>query len=159
MAFPAQLGSSRINHGVRAPARLGSCLVAIQTDLAGARFVEIDRGSLWNQTFRVYQSSASDPELSHVKPHESPPLALLLRGLPSSDDAASLSLLKVCRALSCFSVPLLQAIANDDIISFLRPMKKLSAKSEPIRALIFTTVLCICFSFIGSLDQVSDNCG
>ncbi|KAF0766635.1 solute carrier family 12 member 6 isoform X3 [Aphis craccivora] len=50
---------------------------------------------------------------------------------------------------------LLQAIAKDDIIPFLRPFAKSSASGEPTRALLLTVAVCQCGILIGNIDNLA----
>ncbi|CAM6087999.1 unnamed protein product [Calypogeia fissa] len=63
----------------------------------------------------------------------------------------------MAQALQCLitSPRLLQAIANDGVIPFLRRLSKTSKTGEPRRALVVTTALCIVAAMIGSLDAVA----
>ncbi|XP_012275831.1 solute carrier family 12 member 4 isoform X2 [Orussus abietinus] len=50
---------------------------------------------------------------------------------------------------------LLQAIARDAIIPFLRPFAKSSSRGEPTRALLLTVVICQCGILLGNVDYLA----
>lgn len=50
---------------------------------------------------------------------------------------------------------LLQAIAKDEIIPFLRPFAVSSSKGEPTRALILTLLICQCGILLGNVDVLA----
>ncbi|XP_011496527.1 PREDICTED: solute carrier family 12 member 4 [Ceratosolen solmsi marchali] len=50
---------------------------------------------------------------------------------------------------------LLQAIAKDGIIPFLRPFAKSSSRGEPTRALVLTVAICQCGILLGNVDYLA----
>ena len=50
---------------------------------------------------------------------------------------------------------LLRAIAQDDLMPFLKPFAKSSEKGEPVRALLLTVLIAECGVLIASLDLVA----
>ncbi|KAG0621679.1 hypothetical protein M758_3G040000 [Ceratodon purpureus] len=61
------------------------------------------------------------------------------------------------QAIQCLitSPRLLQAIALDGVVPFLRPLAKTSKSEEPQKSLLITIILCILFAMIGSLNVVA----
>merc|ERR1719433_1580472 len=50
---------------------------------------------------------------------------------------------------------LLQAIAKDQIIPFLKPFETVSAKGEPVRALALTLIISECAVLMGNVDEIA----
>jgi potassium/chloride transporter 4/5/6 len=50
---------------------------------------------------------------------------------------------------------LLQAVAKDDVIPFLKPLAQSSSRGEPFRALLVTLILCECGILLGNVDYLT----
>ncbi|XP_024400955.1 uncharacterized protein [Physcomitrium patens] len=63
----------------------------------------------------------------------------------------------IAQAMQCIIISprLLQAIAADGVVPFLGPIATISKNGEPKKALMVTTLLCIVFAMIGSLNAVA----
>ncbi|KAG0586431.1 hypothetical protein KC19_2G090200 [Ceratodon purpureus] len=68
-----------------------------------------------------------------------------------------ISIAAIAQAMQCIIISprLLQAIAADGVVPFLGPFATVSKNGEPQRALMLTTVLCLVFAMIGSLNAVA----
>lgn len=68
-----------------------------------------------------------------------------------------IALTAIAQAMQCIIISprLLQAIAADGVVPFLGSFAHVSKNGEPRRALVATTLLCIVFAMIGSLNAVA----
>ncbi|KFD68803.1 hypothetical protein M514_02724 [Trichuris suis] len=55
----------------------------------------------------------------------------------------------------CSAPRLLQSIAKDDLLPFLNPFRAVTARNEPFKALLVTTVIAECAILIGGIDYIA----